>query len=260
MPDDSVASKTPRADGASAVDGEASHRRVAAGLGTSGLHTDECWECHAPVTPILWGIRRYLVVLCRYPAPLPQGIPCESQTGIPRLSDCPDMGAVVPPRSGVQMGRTVKSTLTRFTPAVNGGILSLAKDSDYCNCLTGATARLRVIDTGMTHSNHYHGGRPRLHRRRRPDAPAGRPADERPALPGQEKFAHRSAAGVLCRTRQTGPVVTAVTVYRFDPTRAADTGRFTVIVTRLRSTWSCLASRGSLRSPLGVPRFPFRKP
>jgi hypothetical protein len=58
LPDDSVASKTPRADGASAVDGEASHRRVTAGLGPSDLHTDECWECHAPVTPILYATGR----------------------------------------------------------------------------------------------------------------------------------------------------------------------------------------------------------
>jgi len=30
--------------------------------------------------------------------PLPQGISCESRVGIPRLSDCPGLGAVVPPR------------------------------------------------------------------------------------------------------------------------------------------------------------------
>ena len=79
-----------------AVTGAASHRCVAAGLGTSGLHTDECRECHAPVTPIPWGIRSYLVVLCRYPAPFAAGDTCETRAGIPKLSDCPDMRAVVP--------------------------------------------------------------------------------------------------------------------------------------------------------------------
>ena len=104
-------------------DGAASHRRVAAGLGTSGLHTDECRECHAPVTPIHKGIRRYLGCFVSVSCASPAGDTCESRAGIPRLSDCPDMGAVVPPRLGVQTGRTVKSvpTLTRFTPSLKAG-------------------------------------------------------------------------------------------------------------------------------------------
>ena len=79
----------------------------------------------------------------------PAGDTRESRAEIPKLSDCHDMGTAMPPRSGAQTGRTVKSvlTLTRFTPvlrtrrvlvceriaerfvsAVNGGILPLTKD------------------------------------------------------------------------------------------------------------------------------------
>lgn len=71
----------------------------AAGVGTSGLHTDECRKCHAPGTPILWEIRRYPVVLCRYPTRSLDGRPSMSAVGIPILSDCPDMGVDIPPRS-----------------------------------------------------------------------------------------------------------------------------------------------------------------
>jgi hypothetical protein len=42
------------------------------------------------------------------------------------------MGAVMPPRLGVQTGRTGKNvpTLTRFTPGLKAGILSLTKDRE----------------------------------------------------------------------------------------------------------------------------------
>jgi hypothetical protein len=66
-------------------------------------------------------------------SPLPQGIPCKSRAGIPKLSDCPDMGAVMPPRFGVRTGDKQKHspTLTRFTPGLQAGILSLLQDSQH---------------------------------------------------------------------------------------------------------------------------------
>ena len=116
----------------------ASHRRAAAGLGPSGLRVDECWECNAPITPILQGIRRYLDRFASVSRAAPAGDTCESRTGIPKSSDRPDVGAVVPrferrslsslrksevlerPRPGTQAGRTGKNvlTLTRFSRVV----------------------------------------------------------------------------------------------------------------------------------------------
>ena len=151
-----------------AVNGAASHRRVAAGLGTYVRTPTSAGSA----TPLLLlsrgGIRRDLVVLRRYPAPFPQGIPArvgqESQNCpiVPtwgrschgsrdevsrhhenrRFSN--DLGWV---GKRAEWAKNVP-TLTRFTPvprtrsvlvcerdasrlvnAVNGGILSLAKDS-----------------------------------------------------------------------------------------------------------------------------------
>ena len=103
--------------------------RHVVGLGTSGLHTDACWECHAPVTPILWGFGGIWVVLCRYPTRSLGGIPPMSAVGIPILSDCPGMRADIPPRSVCDMfPYDIKPTKrTRFTPGLTAGILSLKK-------------------------------------------------------------------------------------------------------------------------------------
>jgi len=58
-----------------------------------------------------------------------------STVAIPILADYLGMGADIPPRLGVQTIREHNnlSTRVRFTPAVNGGILSLKEDSRTAN-------------------------------------------------------------------------------------------------------------------------------
>jgi len=62
------------------------------------------------------------------------------------------MGAVMPPRLGVQTWRPEKKapTLTRFTPAVNGGILSLYQDRDTSTPLRLRAEVERADRSGLT--------------------------------------------------------------------------------------------------------------
>ena len=146
VPDDSVASKTPRADGASAVDGAASYRRVTAGWDPRVCTPTSAGSATPPLLLFCGGFGGTWVVLRRYSAPLPQVIPTRvrresrdrpivptwgrscrgSRDEVSR--HCGKSKTFERPRLGVRTSRTDKTvpTLTRFTPGLTAGILSLS--------------------------------------------------------------------------------------------------------------------------------------
>ena len=86
------------------VNGAASHRHAAAGLGTSGLHTGGVLGVPRPRYP--YPVRDSGVPPCLHPSSVGgRGCLPRPGDGIPRLSDCPGMGAGGPPRIGVQSSR-----------------------------------------------------------------------------------------------------------------------------------------------------------